>query len=154
MDNEGVGIPTVINSEILKKHRELSEQYRKLINSVFGNIINFQALAKLSDHVSSTFANIPKNFDPNTFIQDRISFINSNTKYGWCMSAKMSFARYREIARLEDKQEIRDSYFLEEFEKDKLTLYQQEKEYIISTSDNDWREFYEDLFFSFRSWKI
>jgi hypothetical protein len=71
---------------------------------------------------------------------------NNNAKFGWCMSAEMSFLVYRRIGRSENIQEVKDRLFTEEFEAKNSALYEEEKKSIIFRSSDDWKEFYTEVF--------
>ncbi|MFB8376949.1 hypothetical protein [Paenibacillus taichungensis] len=71
---------------------------------------------------------------------------DSNVKYGWCLSACMSLPEYRRIGGTKDVQNSKDKQFLEYFEANGLSLYKNEKEYILSSSNKDWEEFYRECF--------
>ncbi|MEK3701959.1 hypothetical protein NYE33_33680 [Paenibacillus sp. FSL R10-2199] len=75
----------------------------------------------------------------------------SNVKYGWCLSACMSLPEYRRIGGTTDVQNSKNKQFLEYFEANGFSLYKNEKEYILSSSNKDWEEFYRECFESIES---
>lgn len=74
-----------------------------------------------------------------------------NAKYGWCLSAEMGIAEYREVARTEDSQVVKDAKFVSMFEGEEFALYKAEKEFIISKSSDQWKLLYEDCFYAFEN---
>ncbi|MFD2116360.1 hypothetical protein ACFSTH_08255 [Paenibacillus yanchengensis] len=91
------------------------------------------------------------NIDWSDFYERFADECKSNAKYGWCLSSKMSFSMYREIARTEDRQEVRDALFAELFENKDSELYIAEKIFIITQSSDNWKGFYEECFQSFEN---
>ncbi|MUG45513.1 hypothetical protein [Paenibacillus woosongensis] len=113
------------------------------------------AIRKLAE---SFRVNIPKiefpkiqfpKIDLGEFTKNLEEECKSNAKYGWCLSSEMPFGAYREIARTDDTQEVRDQLFVKMFEEDGFRLYNDEKRFIISSSSEEWRDFYIECFQAF-----
>lgn len=73
--------------------------------------------------------------------------IQSNTKYGWCLSSGMEVPTYNSISDQEDNQEIRDRLFVEYFERDDMFHYKDEKKEIFEKIDPPWKELMDNAFY-------
>ncbi|MDM5277159.1 hypothetical protein QUF95_07185 [Paenibacillus silvae] len=116
--------------------RKVSEEYAPFINAV----------KDLRELIRDQYPVVKQN--------GRLSFYEGihqacliNTNYGWCLSSNVSISAYRRIASSEDSQEEKDRLFVLEFEADNFDLYIAEKNHIIITSNQEWREFYEECFY-------
>ncbi|MDL1163415.1 hypothetical protein P0100_20565, partial [Yersinia pestis] len=85
--------------------------------------------------------------NPESLIDNINKACLANTKYGWCLSANMTIAGYRKIAKDHDSQEVKDRLFVNEFEADNFELYEQEKRFIIHSAQEGWQDFYEECFY-------
>lgn len=130
--------------------RELMISNQKALRAAVEIISN--ASIQLKESLSKVVLNTPK-IDWNSFYEKLSKDCESNTKYGWCLSAEMAISTYRDIAKEDDNQDTRDEFFIHYFELNDNDLLRREQNYITSSADNGWKDFYEDCFFMINNGK-
>lgn len=146
----------------------------ELINSIQQNVNLIRSFSPINEHDNKSFelfSPITKNVQDITGAFHSVTlnvnqFMNMdlltnrfneacerNTKYGWCMSAHMTIGEYKSIAKEEDSQVTKDRLFVRAFESDNYDLYKRETDYITTTAQEDWQDFYEECFYSINNGK-
>jgi len=155
----------VLGGISLDKEKSSSDRARSRYTSVVGVQRQFQDAFRLQmESVKSAFRAVTESIrftippmpifpkiDWEGFSEEFAEECRRNAKYGWCLSAEMGVAEYREVARSEDSQVVKDAKFVSMFECEGFALYKAEKEYIISKSSDEWKLLYDDCFNAFEN---
>lgn len=83
---------------------------------------------------------------PEGFMDDFYKDCLSNAEYGWCLSSQMNIPSFRSIANELDTQEVKDYLFSIYFELDNSYLYRVERDFIISSASESWKQLYKSCF--------